>query len=75
MLLAGQNLEGALGGARRMYGYAYQPSESLKAMTYFEGGDLRNVSQQERAVLIEAAKSVRTIPDIEIVDRRLSIDA
>ncbi|WP_438749313.1 nucleotidyl transferase AbiEii/AbiGii toxin family protein [Pararhizobium sp. O133] len=74
MLSAGQNLEKALGGARRMYGYAYQPSESLKAMTYFEGGDLRNVSQQERAVLIEAVKSVRTIPDVEILDHRLSID-
>jgi hypothetical protein len=74
MLSAGQNLEKALGGARRMYGYTFQPSESLKAMTYFEGGDLQSVSQQERAVLIEAVKSVRNILDVEILDHRLSID-
>ncbi len=75
MLSAGQNLERALGGARCMYGYTFQPSESLKAMTYFEGGDLQSVSQQERAVLIEAVKSVRNILDVEILDHRLSIDA
>lgn len=73
MLWAGQDLAGALGGARAMYGYTFQPSESLKAMTYFQGGDLQNLSRHEREVLIEAAKLVRSVPEVAILDRRLSV--
>jgi hypothetical protein len=72
MLSAGQDLAKALGGAKAMYGYTFQPSESLKAMTYFEGGDLQSLSRQEREVLIEAAKLVKSIPEVEILDHRLS---
>lgn len=73
MLASGQDLARALGGARAMFGLSFQPSESLKAMTYFEGGDLRQLLQQERRVLIEAVKTVRSIPDVAILDHCLSI--
>lgn len=73
MVASGQDLARALGGARAMFGLSFQPSESLKAMTYFEGGDLGQLSQQERQVLIEAVKTVKAIPDVDILDHCLSI--
>lgn len=73
MISDGQDLAHALGGARALYGLSFQPSESLKAMTYFEGGDLHQLSRQERLVLVDAAKVVRTIPDVEIVGKSLSV--
>lgn len=73
MIASGQDLASALGGARAMFGPSFQPSESLKALTYFEGGDLRQLSQQERRELIEAVKTVKTIPDVDILDHRLSV--
>jgi hypothetical protein len=73
MIASGHDLARALGGARAMFGPSFQPSESLKAMTYFEGGDLRQLSYQDRQLLIEAVKTVKAIPDMDILDGRLSI--
>lgn len=73
MITAGADLAKALGSARAMYGTSFQPSESLKAMTYFEGGDLEQLSWEDRTALVGAAKAVKTIPDVKIADRRLSI--
>ncbi len=42
MLAAGFPLIRGLGAARTMYGSAFQPSESLKAMVYFGDGDREN---------------------------------
>ena len=39
----------------------------------FEGGDLRQLSYQDRQLLIEAVKTVKAIPDVDILDGRLSI--
>ena len=41
-----------------MFGLAFQPSESLRAMTYFEGGDLHLVADDVRKALIGAASAV-----------------
>ena len=51
MIDAGISLKHGLAAARLMYGQAFQPSESLKAMVYFEGGDLAHpfVSGEEDA--------------------------
>jgi hypothetical protein len=73
MIASGHDLARALGGARAMFGPSFQPSESLKAMTYFEGGDLRQLSYQDRQLLIEAVKAVKAIPEVDILDGRLSI--
>jgi hypothetical protein len=56
-----------------MYGRSFQPSESLKAMVYFEGGDLHTLMQSEKEGLIVAASAVRDLPAVEIVSRELSI--
>lgn len=71
MITAGVGLSQGLAGARALYGPAFQPSESLKALVYFEGGDLHRLSQDERTSLIQAASTVRTIPVMTIRSHRL----
>lgn len=74
MLKAGVNLAKGLASAARMYGTAnFQPSESLKALVYFEGGDLDQLTTEERRVLTLAAGEVRDLPPAEIVAETLSV--
>ncbi len=50
--------------ALAMYGNQFQPAESLKAMTYFQGGDLNVLTGEEKRTLIEAARAVRELPQV-----------
>jgi hypothetical protein len=72
MLQAGVNLPKALAAARQLYGTNFQPSESLKAMVYFEDGDLQTLSKDEKACLVKAASAVRDLPSVEILAQRLT---
>jgi hypothetical protein len=72
MISAGTSLPRALAAARLFYGKAFQPSESLKAMVYFSGGDLHALSAAEKATLVHAASAVRDLPHVEIVSRHLT---
>jgi hypothetical protein len=56
-----------------MYGTAFQPSECLKALTYFEGGDLHSLSHDVKEALISAASAVRDLPRATVVATRLAI--
>jgi hypothetical protein len=58
--------------ARALFGKQFQPSESLKAMVYFEGGDLQLLTPQEKGTLISAAGSVRALPHVELASNSLS---
>ena len=70
MLRHGVSLAKGMGGAGALYGKQFAPSESLKAMTYFQGGDLRNLPPNDKDTLLEAA---RTIPLNELPQvKRLS---
>ncbi|BFU91839.1 MAG: hypothetical protein NTAFB01_30260 [Nitrospira sp.] len=73
MIRASSGLSRGLAGARVLYGSAFQPSESLKALVYFEGGDLHRLTSEDRTLLIEAAASVRTLPAIEIRSHSLAL--
>jgi hypothetical protein len=73
MIRAGVSLSHGLAGARAMYGSAFQPSECLKALAYFEGGDLRHLTQEERALLIATASSVRALPTVTIRGHALAL--
>ncbi|WP_426239802.1 nucleotidyl transferase AbiEii/AbiGii toxin family protein [Pararhizobium sp. DWP1-1-3] len=73
MIRDGRDLANALGGARALYGASFQPSESLKALTYFEGGDLHQLSRQDRLTLVDAVKAVRNIPSVDIIGNSLAI--
>jgi hypothetical protein len=74
MLKSGVSLSKGLANASRMYGRAnFQPSESLKALVYFEGGDLDQLTTEERSVLARAARELRDLPEGEIVSKTLAL--
>ncbi|MBV5298188.1 MAG: nucleotidyl transferase AbiEii/AbiGii toxin family protein [Rhodoferax sp.] len=75
MVSAGVDLAMGLSAARSLYGLNFQPSESLKAMVYFEDGDLRTLTKSERACLVNAASAVRDLPPVEILTRQLTASA
>lgn len=75
MLKAGVSLAKGLAAARAMYGHDFQPSESLKALVFFEGGDLHALSREDKEALIEAASTVRDLPPVCIAARELSVNA
>ncbi len=58
-----------------MYGNNFQPAESLKAMTYFQGGDLSLLSTEEKRILIRFASSVRELPTIARTANELAVTA
>ena len=58
----GYRLEDGIAGARAMYGRAFQPAESLKALAYFKGGDLHELSLEVQKDLITAVASAENLP-------------
>lgn len=71
LLRARVDLAHGLGAARALFGPNFQPSESLKALTYFEGGNLATLDASERRVLVDAARAVSEVPRVAIRSRRL----
>jgi hypothetical protein len=67
LLEEGIDLATALGAARAVYGKAFNPLVSLKALSYFADGDLSSLSARVQARLIEAVRKVDAdqIPKIE----------
>lgn len=70
MLAAGQTLEQGLGAASAMFD-TFPPSEALRTLTYFEGGDLKRVEQRDRDLLTRAASQVSGVMDVAIVSHQL----
>ncbi len=71
MVRAGANLASGLGAARTLFGESFQPSESLKALVFFEDGDLDSLSGDEKATLVEAVAAVRSLPEVAILSPQL----
>jgi hypothetical protein len=66
LVRSGVELSSGLAAAALLFKPAFQPSESLKALVYFKGGDLDTLSSAERRVLTEAAGAVRDLPVIAL---------
>ena len=71
MLRAGVGLATGLAAAREMFGPNFQPSESLKAMVYFEDRDLRSLTKEEKSILVRAVSAVRELPPVTKLSDRL----
>jgi len=65
MIKAGVKLETGLADAKALFGNTFQPSESLKAIVYFEGGDLFSLSQDIKNILIHASTHVKKLPKVK----------
>jgi len=75
LLRNGESLIQGLGAARALFGSTFAPSECLRALTFFDDGDLARVSVEIRQELRNAAaKASRMfpIPDVNIVNNQLS---
>lgn len=58
ILTSGIDLSTALGAARAIHGDGFQPTPSLKALTYFGDGNLQEVPAEARERLVRAAAAV-----------------
>ena len=54
----GVSLSKGLADAAAIYGNAFQPIVALKALTYFEGGDLDSLPDEDKTTLLNAAQKV-----------------
>lgn len=72
MLSASTSLQHGLASAKALFGENFQPSEALKALTFFEDGDLPALSQAVRKLLANSAGQVKTLPDVSVVSKLLS---
>lgn len=71
MVQAGVSLSTGLASARAMFGAAFQPSESLKALVYFKDGDLQTLKASEKNTLVRAVSAVRELPTGQILSSQL----
>ena len=71
MVQAGVSLAKGLSSAREVFGLAFQPSESLKALTYFGDGDLATLTTTEKNILLTAVKAVGELPNVTILSKVL----
>lgn len=72
MVNAGISLSSGLASAKLMFGSNFQPSESLKALVYFNDGDLTALSPTEKNLLIQAVRAVRDLPEVKMTSKKLS---
>jgi len=66
MVDAGVSLSHGLAAARQLYSPSFQPSESLKALVYFNDGDLKTLTATEKSTLVDAVKAVRDLPHVPL---------
>ena len=72
MIDAGVSLAHGLATARLIFGPTFQPSESLKALVYFEDGDLHTLTETEKSGLIGAVTAVGDLPKVALLSRQLT---
>ncbi len=62
LVRSGASVAEGLAAAEQMFKPTFAPAESLKALIYFEGGDMQRLSSADRKVLIDAVRNVRELP-------------
>lgn len=73
LLRHGMSLEKGLAGAQTLYGTQFSPLDSIKAMTYFHGGDLDRLSTVDRKTLLDAVRQNQfyVLPKLSLLSREL----
>jgi len=77
MLRSGVSLEKGMAGAVALYGKQFPPSESLKALTFFQGGDLRSLPQVDRETLLQVVRAfpLRALPQVKRLSENITDSA
>lgn len=66
LLEAGLDLAGGLSAGRLLFGTNFQPSEAVKALTWFEDGDLHTLPSTLRQTLVCHAAQPLHLPEINL---------
>ncbi len=74
LLRAGLSLATGLAWARLVYGVEFNPMLSLKALTYFEDGDLPSLPDPVKQALVAAACGVHGIPQLHVATTPLGAE-
>lgn len=74
LLRQGVSLAQGLGAAKALYRESFNPMISLKALTYFQDGDLPTLPESTKVLLTEAASQVRSIPQIPRRSERIAAE-
>jgi hypothetical protein len=74
LLRHGLTLEEGLGAAVALYGSSFSPAESVRAMTYFKGGNLVSLPQDDKETLVTAATNllVNKVPHVPLAAKDLT---
>ena len=72
ILRAECSLSKGLAAAQVFYGRNFQPSESLKALTYFKDGDLQTLNNADKNTLVSAVSAVGALPKVELISDQLA---
>ena len=72
MIRAGMKLDAGLAAAKIFFGPNFQPSESLRALVFYEDGDLAELDPDDKSVLVKAASHVRDLPEVCIRSKQLA---
>lgn len=73
LLESGTSLAFGLGAARAIFGATFQPSECLKALAYFEGGDLEALPRSVKDKLIASVAAVDELPRVSLLGHQLTL--
>ncbi len=73
MVRAGVALDKGLAAAQVMFQPGLQPSESLKALVYFDGGDLAELAAVDKQVLVNAVNAIRDLPSAAVLSAHLTL--
>jgi len=71
MISAGVSFAAGLGAFKQMF--KGEPSQILRAVGYFEDGDLHTLSKADREQLLSARDRVLEIPDVQVVPGSLAL--
>ena len=73
ILRSGTPLEEGLASARELFGNVFSPQECLRTLTYFEGGDLETLNEEDRQTLRDRTAHVKELPDVRVLSKTLSL--
>ncbi len=74
MIHAGCSLAQGLVSARLLYGSSFSALEALKALVYFEEGDLHTLTTAEKDTLVQAARNIRELTNLPFSASTLSLN-
>ena len=75
LLKAGIGLAEILSAARALHPETFNPMIALKALTYFQDGDLPKLPAEVKSLLCDAAGKVTDIPSVKRVSNQISAPA